>query len=117
MISILGRAFVLIALAASCFGAVSGISSGVKKSKTGWIWSRRMSYISFFAMSIAIVLMEYALLTHDFSVSYVAEVGSTSTPTWVTKALPKMEITSPPLFYINLLGLHLLQVLCTHLNA
>ena len=84
MISILGRIFVLIALAASCFGAVSGISSGVKRSKTGWMWSRRMSYISFFAMSIAIILMEYALLTHDFSVSYVAEVGSTSTPTWVT---------------------------------
>ena len=63
MISILGRVFVLIALAASCFGAVSGISSGVKKSKTGWMWSRRMSYISFFAMSIigtvGIVLVDW----------------------------------------------------------
>ena len=84
MISIWGRVFVLIALAGACLGAVAGISSGAKNSQKGWMWSRRMSYMSFIAMSMAIILMEYALLTHDFSVSYVAEVGSTSTPTWVT---------------------------------
>ena len=84
MISILGRIFVLLALAAACFGAISGISGGIKNSAKGWMWSRRMSYLSFVAMTISIILMEYALLTHDFSVSYVAEVGSTTTPTWVT---------------------------------
>jgi len=36
------------------------------------------------AMVLATLLMEFALLTHDFSVSYVAKVGSTSTPAWVT---------------------------------
>jgi cytochrome c-type biogenesis protein CcmF len=35
-------------------------------------------------MALANLLMEYALLTHDFSVSYVAHVGSRSVPTWVS---------------------------------
>ena len=35
-------------------------------------------------MTVAIGLMEYALITNDFSVSYVAKVGSTTTPLWVT---------------------------------
>ena len=35
-------------------------------------------------MIAANLLMVYALLTHDFSVSYVAQVGSRSVPTWVT---------------------------------
>src|SRR2546428_2331652 len=35
-------------------------------------------------MALANLTMEYALLTHDFSVSYVAHVGSRAVPTWVS---------------------------------
>ena len=35
-------------------------------------------------MLAANVLMEYALVTHDFSVSYVAQVGSRATPWHIT---------------------------------
>jgi cytochrome c-type biogenesis protein CcmF len=43
-----------------------------------------MAFTFFGAMIFAVGLMEYALLTHDFSVGYVAEVGSTTTPLIMT---------------------------------
>ncbi|MEL6345819.1 MAG: heme lyase CcmF/NrfE family subunit [Myxococcota bacterium] len=84
MISILGRSAVLLALAACSVGAVTGIVGGARNSAEAWRWSRIMAYTAFFAMLAAIGLMEYALITHDFSVSYVAQVGSTRTPLWVS---------------------------------
>lgn len=84
MISVLGRGAVLLALAACSVGAVTGLVGGGRRSADAWRWSRGMAYGTFGAMSVAIFLMEYALLTHDFSVSYVAEVGSRATPAWVT---------------------------------
>ena len=84
MISILGRTMVLVALAVSVLGAFAGIAGGVKRSEQAWKWSRIAAYVAAFAMTAAIGLMEYALITHDFSVSYVAKVGSTTTPLWVT---------------------------------
>ena len=43
-----------------------------------------MAYTFGGTMFAATLLMEYALLADDFSVGYVAKVGSTTTPTWVT---------------------------------
>ncbi|MFT5680097.1 MAG: cytochrome c-type biogenesis protein CcmF [Myxococcota bacterium] len=84
MISILGRTAILVALAACSTGAVVGFVGGAKGSKEAWRWSRLMAYLFFGACTTALLLMEYALITHDFSVSYVASVGSTTTPLWVT---------------------------------
>ena len=84
MISILGRVLVLISLAACGIGAVSGIAGGVKRSADAWKWSRYSAYAAFIAITGAILLMEYALIFDDFSVSYVAKVGSTTTPLWVS---------------------------------
>ncbi len=84
MISILGRSMVLIALAISVLGAFAGIAGGIKRSDKAWKWARISAYVAAAAMTAAIGLMEYALITHDFSVSYVAKVGSTTTPLWVT---------------------------------
>ena len=84
MISELGRAAILVALAATTVGCVSGIRAGSKGLLKPLQLSRAMAYIAFLAMTIAIGLMEYALLTDDFSVSYVAEVGSTKVPDWVS---------------------------------
>ena len=41
-------------------------------------------YTNFFLISVAAVAMVYALVTHDFSVSYVAQVGSRETPLFYT---------------------------------
>lgn len=84
MISILGRSMVLLALAISVIGAISGIAGGRNHNETAWKWARISAYIGAGAMGIALLLMEYALITHDFSVSYVTKVGSTQTPLWVT---------------------------------
>lgn len=84
MISILGRIAVLVALSACSVGAVLGLVAGSQRNEDAWRWSRWMAYATFAAMTLAIGLMEYALLTHDFSVKYVTEVGSLSTPVWVT---------------------------------
>ncbi len=84
MISLLGRTAVLVALAACSIGAVTGGVAGTTRSEDALRWSRWMAYTFGVAMMLATGLMEFALLTHDFSVGYVAEVGSTATPTWVT---------------------------------
>ena len=83
MIPILGRAAILLALAACSVGAVTGLVGGARGSRDAWRWSRVMAYIAMGAMTVAIGLMEYALLAPDFSVSYVAQVGSRSVPAWV----------------------------------
>jgi cytochrome c-type biogenesis protein CcmF len=46
--------------------------------------ARAAAYAVFGLMLVANVGMVYALLTHDFSISYVAQVGSRSTPTFFT---------------------------------
>ena len=84
MISTLGRLLVLVSLAACSVGAVSGLAGGKKKSSQAWKWARIASYIAFGAVTLALLLMEYALYTNDFSVSYVVKVGSLDTPRWVS---------------------------------
>ncbi len=45
---------------------------------------RRAVYVVFGLATLAIVTMVYALVAHDFSVGYVAQVGSRSTPLFYT---------------------------------
>jgi len=79
----LGRNLVLAALLASTVGAVVGASSARSRSAAGWALTRRIAYLFALAMLAANALMVWALLTRDFSVSYVAQVGSHSVPNWV----------------------------------
>src|SRR5258708_12010439 len=84
MVPTLGRILILLALLAASAGAVVGFAAGARPSKVGWAWARRLAYAFAGLMALANLLMEYGLLTHDFSVSYVAHVGSRSVPTWVS---------------------------------
>jgi cytochrome c-type biogenesis protein CcmF len=84
VISLLGRAAVLLALAAGTLGLVTGIFSALRRNDDAFRFSRAMTYVFCAAMAGAVGLMEWALLTHDFSVGYVADVGSRATPVWVT---------------------------------
>jgi len=76
----LGRAAVLLGLAACSIGAVTGIWAGKTGRTDIWKYTRWMAYIFMGAISIAVALMEYALITHDYSVKYVSEIGSNETP-------------------------------------
>ncbi len=84
MVATLGRILILCALLAASAGALVGFTSGKRRSAAGWRWARRLAYAFTAAMILANLVMEYALLTHDFSVGYVAHVGSRSVPTWVS---------------------------------
>jgi cytochrome c-type biogenesis protein CcmF len=80
VISELGRAAVLVGLIACAVGGVTGMVAGATGREALARITRVMAYLFFAGIAVAVVLMEYALVTHDFSVKYVSEVGSTTTP-------------------------------------
>ncbi len=106
MISLLGRAAVLLALAASTLGLVTGIFAGARRNEDAFRFARAMSFAFFGAMVGAIALMETALLRHDFSVGYVADVGSRETPTWVTIVSLWSRLEGSILLWGFILGLY-----------
>jgi len=59
---------------------VTGLWAGKTGRADVWRWSRYATYVFAGAITAATILMEYALITHDYSVKYVAEVGSNETP-------------------------------------
>jgi cytochrome c-type biogenesis protein CcmF len=79
----LGRSLVLLALLLSTIGAVAGFAAGSRRSAAGWAWTRRLAYAFALAMAAANGVMVWALLARDFSVGYVAQVGSRTVPDWV----------------------------------
>ena len=84
MVSLIGRTLVLLALGACAAGGVAGLVAGKTRSPQAWKLSIAMGLAFAALMTLATGVMEYALLTHDFSVSYVAQVGSVSTPVAIT---------------------------------
>jgi len=97
----LGRLLILCALLVSAAGAVSGFASGAN----GLRWTRRLAYAFGAFMLLATLVMERALLTHDFSVSYVAHVGSRQVPVWVTIVSLWSSLEGSILFWGLVLGL------------
>jgi cytochrome c-type biogenesis protein CcmF len=106
MIPSLGRALILLALLAASGGAVVGFATGVRPSEIGWLWTRRLAYAFAALMGLANLVMEYALLTHDFSVSYVAHVGSRSVPTWVSMVSLWSSLEGSILFWGLVMGVY-----------
>ncbi|HVQ24795.1 MAG TPA: heme lyase CcmF/NrfE family subunit, partial [Planctomycetota bacterium] len=80
MTAALGRNLILLALLVSTTGAVVGAATALRRSALGWVWTRRLAYLFSAAMVLANLLMIRALLARDFSVSYVAQVGSRAVP-------------------------------------
>ena len=84
MISNLGLGLVLLALLICALGVPVAFAAGVRRSQRGLEMSRRLAYVFGATMLLANVVMEYALIARDFSVSYVAQVGSHATPLHIT---------------------------------
>ncbi len=84
MMSLLGRGLVLAGLAACAAGAPLAFTAGARRSLAGVKAARRLAHLFSLAMVLATATMIIALIRHDFSVSYVAEVGSRSTPLVIT---------------------------------
>ncbi len=84
MLNFIGSASLATALLGALVVTVTGIAGGFTR-RPGLIRAARYgAYFVFAAMSTAFITMEIALLTHDFSVSYVARVGSLETPPYYT---------------------------------
>ncbi len=107
MTATLGRLLVLASLLVSAAGAVVAFAAGRMHSRDGLRWAQRFAYAFAILMVAATGVMEYALLKHDFSVSYVAQVGSRSVPTWVTIASLWSSLEGSILFWGLVLGLYI----------
>ena len=108
MLAPLGRILILSSLLVAAAGALLGFASGRMRSAEGLRWARRFAYAFGILMILATGVMEYALLTHDFSVSYVAQVGSRSVPTWVTIVSLWSSLEGSILFWGFVLGLYIM---------
>jgi cytochrome c-type biogenesis protein CcmF len=103
-LSQIGLALVLMALLTCAAGAPIGFVAGATRSATGLQWTRRLAYAFAFLMLAANLVMEYALVTHDFSVSYVASVGSLATPLHITIVSLWSSLEGSILFWGLVLG-------------
>jgi len=78
-----GSASVLLALGLTVYSIVAGIL-GVARRDARFLASARFGAITvFLALTTAVAVMEMALLVDDFSVKYVAENSSLSSPLWI----------------------------------
>jgi len=107
MTSALGRGLILLGLLLATTGALAGFAVGRRPSATGWAWTRRLAYAFAATMAAANGVMVYALLVHDFSVSYVAQVGSRQVPTWVTLTSLWSSLEGSLLFWGLVLGAYI----------
>ena len=84
MIRLLGHSAIMAALLLALFGAAIAVL-GVRRSRPEFLRSAQLAtYGTFALLLIANLSMVYALVTHDFSVGYVAQVGNRSTPLFYT---------------------------------
>jgi cytochrome c-type biogenesis protein CcmF len=107
MTATLGRLLILASLLVSSIGAILAFAAGAKKSLDGLKWARRFAFAFAGCMALATLVMEYALLTHDFSVSYVAQVGSREVPVWVTIVSLWSSLEGSILFWGFVLGIYI----------
>lgn len=68
----------------SVYGIVAAVF-GLTRKRAPWVESAMQTvYVNFVLLSIAVAAMVFALVTHDFSIGYVAQVGSRATPVFYT---------------------------------
>ena len=79
----LGSAALLLALAFAAWGVIGGVIGAIRRDARLLTSARMAGVATFLAMTAAVAVMEIALLTDDFSVSYVAETSRTTSPVWV----------------------------------
>jgi cytochrome c-type biogenesis protein CcmF len=107
MNSTLGFTLILVGLAFAAFGGVAGLVSGLTGREQGYKLVRWATWGFAAAMVLANALMIEALLAHDYSVKYVAQVGSNSTPTLYTVVSLWSALEGSILFWGAILGVYL----------
>jgi cytochrome c-type biogenesis protein CcmF len=76
----IGRAGLMLMLGASVFGALA-VLYGIRRGDTKLLkQSPRYAWLALFGIVVSVVMMQRALITRDFSLAYVQQVGSADTP-------------------------------------
>jgi cytochrome c-type biogenesis protein CcmF len=107
MTAAVGRFLILAAVFVSAAGSMIAFAAGWKRSSEGIRWAQRFAYAFAALMVLAAGVMEFALLRHDFSVGYVAQVGSREVPTWVTIVSLWSSLEGSILFWGLILGIYI----------
>ena len=110
MISVVGRGLVMAALLFATLGSVMGFVAGSRYSERAWQLTRTFAVAFSGSMLAANLLMVYALLVHDFTVSYVAQVGSTESPTIISIISLWSSLEGSILFWGGVLALYVLAI-------
>ena len=84
MTRLIGANALIIALGVSAIAMVL-VTLGARRARPAWVTAGyTAAYLQFGLVTAATFAMIYALTAHDFSVSYVAQVGSRATPLFYT---------------------------------
>ena len=106
MLSIVGRCLEYGALLACATGIPLGWWAGRSGEAKALRWTRHAVTAFAGCVVAAVVVMEVALLSHDFSVSYVAQVGSLATPVHITIVSLWSSLEGSILFWAMVLGVY-----------
>lgn len=112
----IGYGLVLGALVCAAFGAVVGLTSGLRQSEAGSQWVRRAVWGFFACMAGSNLMMVYSLVTNDFSIAYVAQVGSRATPLTFKIVALWSALEGSILFWGLIMGSYLLAFYLVHRN-
>jgi len=106
MNGLLGSLFLWATLAAAAYGAVVSVV-GARKANPGLIAAgRNAAFVATAMATLAVLVMLRSLLIHDFSVDYVAQVGSRSTPALISIISLWAALEGSILFWLWLLTLY-----------
>jgi cytochrome c-type biogenesis protein CcmF len=112
--SLIGSGLVLLGLVFAALAAVGGLYTGLTRREAALPWVQRAIYAFGVCMIAANVWMVKALLQHDFSVKYVAQVGSLATPTLYTIVSLWSSLEGSILFWGGIMGVYLIAFTFVH---
>ena len=106
MTRLLGFDALIIALATAIAGALISVV-GARRGRADLVRTGQAAvYTVFGLVTVAMLAMVYALVTHDFSVGYVAQVGSRATPVFFTVISLWGALEGSILFWVWVLTLY-----------
>ncbi|MFN3255730.1 MAG: heme lyase CcmF/NrfE family subunit [Ilumatobacter sp.] len=100
----LGRAGLLVMLAACVFGALSIMFGIWQKDRRLLRQAPRYAWLSLGGIVVAVVMMQRAMINRDFSLAYVQQVGSADTPAFYNFAAMWSALEGSILLWVLTLG-------------
>ncbi|RKH36620.1 heme lyase CcmF/NrfE family subunit [Corallococcus sicarius] len=114
MNGVLGYGLVLAGLAFAAFGAILGLVGGMRRTDASYPWVLRAVWGFAACMIGSNLVMVEALINHDFSVKYVAQVGSRATPLIYTIVSLWSALEGSILFWGLIMGVYVAAFAWVH---